>query len=115
MKLIDKSECVATLTGTAGQEAMLLRHPVFMSGDIVYTGAPGVMHLEEVFGNYESALANYKRPSREDIIQYLAVYMSCARPGNTYVMSEDRLRDENITLVAESMYKYFQEMKTHLD
>ena len=111
LKLIDKSECVATLTGTAGQEAMLLRHPVFMSGDIVYTGAPGVMHIEEIFGNYEDALASYKQPTREEIIQYLAVYRSCARPGNTYVMSEARLKDENISLVAASMYSYFKEMK----
>ena len=111
LKLIEKSECVATLTGTAGQEAMLLRHPVFMSGDIVYTGAPGVMKLDEVFGNYEKAMAEYKQPSRDEIIQYLAVYMSHARPGNTYVMSQDRLRDDNITLVADSMYKYFKEIK----
>ena len=112
IKLIEKSECVATLTGTAGQEAMLLRHPVFMSGDIIYKGAPGVMYLEEVFGNYEKAIASYKRPTREEVIQYLAVYMSHARPGNTYVMSGDRMKDDNLTLVAESMYSYFEEMKS---
>ena len=112
IKLIEKSQCVATLTGTAGQEAMLLRHPVFMSGDIIYKGAPGVMYLEEVFGNYEKMMAEYKQPTRDEIIQYMAVYMSHARPGNTYVMSEARLADDNLALVADSMYSYFVEMKS---
>lgn len=111
IKLIEKSQCVATLTGTAGQEAMLLRHPVFMSGDIVYRGAPGVMHLDEVFGNYEKAMAGYRRPTRDEIIQYLAVYMSHARLGNTYVLSEERLSDANLANLAASMYSYFVEMK----
>ncbi|MBE5915232.1 MAG: hypothetical protein E7273_00145 [Pseudobutyrivibrio ruminis] len=112
IKLIEKSQCVATLTGTAGQEAMLLRHPVFMSGDIIYKGAPGVMYLEEVFENYEKMMAEYKQPTRDEIIQYMAVYMSHARPGNTYVMSEARLADDNLALVADSMYSYFVEMKS---
>lgn len=112
IKLIEKSQCVATLTGTAGQEAMLLRHPVFMSGDIIYKGAPGVMYLEEVFGNYEKMMAEYKQPTRDEIIQYMAVYMSHARPGNTYVMSEARLADDNLALVSDSMYSYFVEMKS---
>ncbi|MBO5618011.1 MAG: hypothetical protein J6M63_04090 [Pseudobutyrivibrio sp.] len=111
IKLIEKSECVATLTGTAGQEAMMLRHPVFMSGDIIYKGAPGVMYLEEVFGNYEKMMSEYKRPTRDEVIQYMAVYMSHARLGNTYVLSEERLSDENLANVAESMYSYFKEMK----
>ena len=111
IQLIEKSQCVATLTGTAGQEAMLLRHPVFMSGDIIYKGAPGVMYLEEVFGNYEKMMAEYKQPTRDEVIQYLAVYMSHARKGNTYVMSPARLSDDNLVDVAASMYRYFEEMK----
>ena len=41
----------------------------------------------------------------------MAVYMSHARLGNTYVLSEERLSDENLANVAESMYSYFKEMK----
>ena len=44
---------------------------------------------------FEEAMANWKQPSREDIIKYLAAYMGCARPGNTYVMSADRLKPDN--------------------
>ncbi|MBR4707308.1 MAG: hypothetical protein IKP29_04555 [Pseudobutyrivibrio sp.] len=111
IQLIEKSQCVATLTGTAGQEAMLLRHPVFMSGDTVYNDAPGVMNIEDVYLKYEEAMANYKQPTRDEVIQYLAVYMSHARKGNTFVLSDDRFSEENINDVAVSMYSYFEEMK----
>ena len=61
--------------------------------------------------NYEFAIASWKKPEREDIIKYLAAYMSCARPGNTYAMSDARLEPDNVALVAKSMYDYFKEMK----
>ena len=109
--LIQNCECVATLTGTAGQEAMMLRRPVIMGGDILYENAPGVMRIEDIYGNYESAMASWEKPSREDIIKYLAAYMSCARPGNCYVLSEKRLEPDNIKLLAKSMFDYFQEKK----
>ncbi|MBE5909976.1 capsular polysaccharide export protein, LipB/KpsS family [Pseudobutyrivibrio sp.] len=110
-QLIEHCECVATLTGTAGQEAMMLRRPVIMGGDILYENAPGVMRIDDIFGNYESAMANWKKPEREEIVKYLAAYMSCARPGNTYAMSDARLTDDNCRLLAKSMYDYFKEQK----
>lgn len=109
--LIKNCQCVATLTGTAGQEAMLLRRPVIMGGDILYKNAPGVMRIEDIYDNYLEAMANWKQPSREDVIKYLAAYMSCARVGNTYVLSADRLKPDNISLIAKSMYDYFLEVK----
>lgn len=109
--LIKHCECVATLTGTAGQEAMLLRRPVIMGGDILYENAPGVMRIDDIYGRYEEAMENWKQPTREEIVQYLTAYMSCARRGNTYIMSEDRLKPDNIRLVVQSMFDYFKEMK----
>ncbi|MBQ7148564.1 MAG: hypothetical protein IJR96_07405 [Pseudobutyrivibrio sp.] len=110
-ELIDHCECVATLTGTAGIEAMLLRRPVIMGGNALYENAPGVMHIDDIYGNYESAMAGWKKPEREEIIKYLAAYLSCAREGNTYAMSDARLEADNVALVAKSMYDYFKEMK----
>lgn len=110
-KLIEKCQCVATLTGTAGQEAMMLRRPVIMGGDILYENAPGIMRIEDIFENYVEAMENWKQPTREEIVQYLAAYMSCARPGNTYLLSDDRFKPENIALLAKSMFDYFEEMK----
>ena len=89
----------------------MLRRPVIMGGDILYENAPGVMRIEDIYGNYESAMASWEKPSREDIIKYLAAYMSCARPGNCYVLSEKRLEPDNIKLLAKSMFDYFQEKK----
>lgn len=109
--LIEKCQCVATLTGTAGQEAMMLRRPVIMCGDILYENAPGVMRIDDIYENYLPAMESWRQPSREDIIKYLAAYMSCARKGNTYGMSPARLEPDNLKLVAESMYDYFEKRK----
>lgn len=111
ISLILKSQCLATLTGSAGQEAMMLRHPVIMSGHMLYEGAPGVMYVEDIYDKYLETMAAYKQPSREKVLHYLAVYLRSARPGNTYVMSEDRLKPENIQLVAKSLYSFYQEQK----
>lgn len=109
--LIEKCQCVATLTGTAGQEAMMLRRPVIMCGDILYENAPGVMRIDDIYENYLPAMESWQQPTREDIIKYLAAYMSCARKGNTYGMSPARLEPDNLKLVAESMYDYFEKRK----
>ena len=105
------STCVATLTGTAGQEAMMLRKPVIMAGHIVYEGAPGVMHVDEIYDNFIQTLDSYVQPTREEVLHYMAVYMRSARPGNTYVMSEARLNTENFNKVAQSLFNYYKEQK----
>ena len=109
--LTKQCQCVATLTGTAGQEAMMLRRPVIMGGDILYENAPGIMRLDDIFDNYISAMESWEQPDRADIVKYLAAYRRSARPGNTYMMSADRLKPENVKLLAQSMYDYFTERK----
>ncbi len=109
--LIKNCECVVTLTGTAGQEAMMLRRPVIMAGHILYENAPGVMHLDEIFENYVDAISNWKQPTREEVVRYMAAYMSCARPGNTYLLSIDRMKEENLSLLVDSIHEYFKEIK----
>ncbi len=111
ISLILKSQCVATLTGTAGQEAMMLRRPVIMCGHIVYEGAPGVMQVDEIYDNYQQTLDSYVQPTRDEVLHYMAVYMRSARLGNTYVMSEARLNKENYLDVAKSLYSYYREHK----
>lgn len=111
LTLIEKCECVATLTGTAGQEAMMLRRPVIMCGDILYKNAPGIMHIDDIYENYLPAMESWQQPSREDIIKYLAAYMSCAKEGNSYCMSPARFEPDNLRLLAESMHDYFEKRK----
>ena len=111
ISMILKSQCLATLTGTAGQEAMMLRHPVIMCGHIVYEGAPGVIQTDEIYDNYEKLLASYRQPTRDEVVHYMAVYMRSARLGNTYVMSDARLTKENYLNVAQSLFDYYKEIK----
>ena len=106
LKLIDKAECVVTLTGSAGQEAMMLGKPVIIGGNVMYQNAPGVIKLEDVFDNYLDALASWQKPSREEILQWMTAYVSCAIPGNTYGLSADRLKDDNIEKIADSFMSY---------
>ena len=46
--LMDKSQAVATITGTAGREAALRRKPVLMFGDAYYRDCPGVFKVNNV-------------------------------------------------------------------
>ena len=105
-QLIEHAQCVATLTGTVGWEAFLLRRPVIMSGDIFYTNAPGIMHVDEIFGKYIELMDSWVRPSREEVINYLCEYIRSARKGNTYISLESRHDDDNIPDVAASVWEY---------
>lgn len=89
----------------------MLRRPVIMGGDILYKNAPGIMKVDDIFDNYLDTMAKWEQPAREDVVKYLAAYMSCAREGNTYILSQDRLTDDNCRKVASSMYDYFSERK----
>lgn len=111
MELTRNCQCLATLTGTAGQEAMMLRKPVIMGGDIVYRDGPGIMRIEDIYDNYEKAMAEYKQPDRMDVVKYIAAYVRCAHEGNTYVMDESRYSDENMNKLADSIHWYFQQIK----
>ena len=71
--LIEKAVAVTTLTGTAGWEAMLLRKPVFLGGNIVFDNAPGIIKVEDIYGNYLDMLGKWEQPTREEIIKYLCV------------------------------------------
>lgn len=113
IQLIRNCQCLATLTGTAGQEAMMLRKPVIMGGDILYKDGPGVMRIDDIYDNYLSAMENWKQPDREDVVKYMAAYIRCAKEGNTYVLSEDRLSKENMSKLAKSIFDYFNEIKTN--
>jgi hypothetical protein len=101
-KLIENSVAVTTLTGTAGWEAMLLRKPVFLGGDIFFSNAPGVIKTNDIFENYIALFKEYEKPSRDDIIQYLCEYFRTLRRGNVYSADERSLEKDNIELVTEA-------------
>ena len=107
-QLIEHSQCVATLTGTVGWEGFLLGKPVIMAGDIFYTNAPGIMHVDEIYGQYIPLMESWVKPDREAMIKYLCEYLKSARKGNTYISLESRHDDDNIVDVARSMMDYIK-------
>ncbi|MDP3935324.1 MAG: hypothetical protein Q8Q46_03870 [Candidatus Giovannonibacteria bacterium] len=73
--LTERSEAVATITGTAGWEAILRRKPALIFGYPWYRHAPGVFRIWGV-DSCRSALEKIKNGfsfSEEDIIKYLQV------------------------------------------
>lgn len=103
-KLIEKSVAVTTLTGTAGLEAMLLRKPVFVGGNAVYETAPGIIKVEDIYGNYIDNIKNWRQPSREEIIKYLCACMRSYSKGNAYAQNFYQLIDDNIDDICSSLY-----------
>ncbi len=102
--LILHAQAVTTLTGTVGWEAMLLRKPVIICGRVFYENAPGVIRLEDIYQQYLPAISQWRKPERNDVIQYLCCVLSGMKKGNMYTQTEDALTEENVDLVAASLY-----------
>ena len=109
--LIEKAVAVTTLTGTAGWEAMLLRKPVFLGGNIVFDNAPGIIKVEDIYGNYLDMLGKWEQPTREEIIKYLCACFRAYREGNVYAQNVHSLIEENICDICESLYNQLTDMQ----
>lgn len=107
-KLIDKAVAVTTLTGTAGWEAMLLRKPVFLGGSIFYENAPGIIKIDDIYGEYLEHLKKWEQPSRNDIILYLSEYMLNIYEGCVYFANPICLSEDNINKVVSSLVSYLE-------
>ncbi|EHI61355.1 capsular polysaccharide export protein, LipB/KpsS family [Hungatella hathewayi] len=101
--LIENAIAVTTLTGTAGWEAMMLRKPVFLGGEIYFSNAPGVIKIKDIYYNYLPLINGWKQPQRSEIIKYLCEYFRTLRKGNVYSADPASLSKENINLVADSL------------
>lgn len=109
-ELIINSIAVTTLTGTAGFEAMLLRKPVFLGGNSVYENAPGVIKVNDIYGNYLSLIKNWKQPSREDVIKYLCACFKSYYKGNIYSQNFHHLLGDNIEDIVYALYRKLNEI-----
>jgi hypothetical protein len=110
--LIKNSEAVVVLTGTAGFESVLYRKPVILLGRIFYENAPGVVTLDDIYGAYSQALAKWKRPSRDEVIAYLAECFRTMYEGCVYTIVPSTLQPENINKVASSILEQINRMNT---
>ena len=104
-KLILNSTAVTTLTGTAGFEAMLLRKPVFVGGNSVYENAPGVMKVEDIYGQYLPLIKKWQKPSRNDVIKYMCACFRSYHEGNIYCQNFPHLLQDNINYIVDSLYE----------
>lgn len=104
-ELMKNAVAVTTLTGTAGWEAMLLRKPVFLGGRIFFENAPGIIKVEDMYENYLPLLESWKKPDRKEVLDYLCSMFESFRKGNVYADAAVALEDDNIDLVARSLYE----------
>lgn len=114
-KLIEHSEAVVTLTGTAGYEAMLLRKPVFLGGRTFFEDAPGIIRIDDIYQNYIHKLDQWKKPDRDEIIQFLCASFRGYRKGNTYAQSFYDLIDDNIDDICDALYEQIQQYEISHD
>jgi hypothetical protein len=98
-ELIKHSVAVTTLTGTVGWEAMLLRKPVFIGGNIFFDKAPGVIKIEDIYGHYLDNINKWKQPSEDELLKYLCAYMRAIRPGVDWYAGSD----DNISKIVDSL------------
>lgn len=103
--LILAAHAVTTLTGTAGWEAMLLRKPVILGGHVFFADAPGVARTDEIYGAYEGLMRAYRRPGREEIIQYLCEYFLTLRKGTAVYSAQAYRGAENFDFLAQSLLR----------
>lgn len=110
-KLIKSAVAVTTLTGTAGWEAMLLRKPVFVAGNVLYDNAPGVIKIDDIYGRYVDAIKNWVKPNKDEIIQYLCEYLTTLSVGNVYSDNPTCYEGDNIFNVATSLYNQIMKLE----
>ncbi|MGJ3493156.1 capsule biosynthesis protein [Piscirickettsia salmonis] len=75
-KLIEKSQAVATITGTAGWEALFLNKPVLVFGNIFYQHCPGAypIHSYECIQKAMDTIFLHKqKPKQQSLIKFLKI------------------------------------------
>lgn len=104
-KLMEHAQAVTTLTGTAGWEAMLLRKPVFIGGNIFFDNAPGVIKISDIYLNYLPEMDRWERPDRDQTVKYLCEYFRTLHKGNVYAANPKSLEPDNIRNIVSALYE----------
>lgn len=110
--LILHAQAVTTLTGSAGFEAMLLRKPVILGGNIFFENAPGVVKVDDIYGRYISIMEKWQQPDRKEIIQYLCAYFRSLKEGCSNQEEKIALTKENIHKISISIVAEIQRKST---
>jgi hypothetical protein len=105
-KLIQNSQFVATITGTAGWEALRMGKKVLLYGDAWYKDLTGVYHAYSVHGIDQMMLDNPINPAQlKADFENLCGFLHAGVAGNKIwsVLVEDFDDAKNGTLVAQSL------------
>lgn len=106
--LINKSQAVATVTGTAGWEAILRSKPVLVFGYVWYMYCNGVFRVEDMISCQKAMqkIAEGYKPSQQKIINYLfALDKNSIRARYAGMYEQDTIsHEDNIDALAEALY-----------
>ncbi len=110
--LIEKSQCVAVVIGTAGWEALMRGKPVLTFGYAWYADCRGVFKVNDVAGAKRAftAIEGGAAVSREEVIDYLYSFGQVTLPG----FREEYSRAVSPVTVAESIANHVHIIETVL-
>ena len=107
-KLIQNSEGVITLTGTAGWETVLYGKPVFVLGNVFYNSfkytnvIDNINNLPEVIKNHKIKEIS-KKQYKAELSKYVAAYIKSSKDGVSYLGSEKLLDKQNIKNLSKAI------------
>lgn len=111
---IEKSECVVTITGTAGFEAAMLNKPAIVFGNVFYNVIPGIKiansfnDLEPLFKLIETN--NWNKDSKMDCAAYLKTVEEFGvglSPRDLKVLSQKKIMSKNLDMNEEKQLEDF--------
>lgn len=108
-ELIEKSQAIATVTGTTGWEALMKLKPVLLFGYIWYSHCSGVFRVYDLDSCIRAlcAVAKGQRPNKEDIIQFLGAIDQTSLRAYSKTKYKDELNisySDNLNNISEVLY-----------
>ncbi len=90
-KIIPKAKCVATITGTAGMEAILLGKPVITFGEIFYNKLSFVYHVTDLTKLADVFKKVFKENKHDDkeLINFISCILATSFPINYFKIWHD--------------------------
>jgi len=109
-RLIEHSAAVATVTGTAGWEALFKKKPVLLFGYIFYQFAPGVFHITDTQKCAESIAAIARDGFHYDE-RRLKLFLNCVVDTSIHGFSDELYAAQSKFTFAESNRNMIEYMK----
>lgn len=114
LDLIEQCSFVATITGTAGFEALLRQKPVLVFGDVFYMTSANVFKVRcpKDIPRFVNEALSFK-PPKEEVLRFLSAMKDATYPGWTLLngpLNKRTFKPENMKKLAEGVLAYMREM-----